>query len=189
MSETIDVFEAIRSRRSIGRLKDHAVEDKLIHEILEAGNWAPSHHGTEPWRFYVMTGDGRNVLADAYGDIAVEAAGETPVDREKHRAKAFRAPLVIAVAVSPSPAPRVVRAEELAAAQAAVQNMLLAAHALGLAAIWRSGEPMYHSRMQAAFELAEEEELVALLYIGEPDMVPPQGKRRPYEEKTTWLRS
>jgi nitroreductase len=191
MLTKMNVYEALRGRRSIGRVKDTPVATEVIEQILEAGNWAPSHHATEPWRFFVMIEDGRNILADAYADIAVESSQESSEEleafRAKHRGKAFRAPVIIAVSVQPSTEKHVNRMEEFAAAHSAVQNMLLAAHALGLGSIWRSGEPMYHPRMKQAFGLGEEEELVALLYLGIPDMPVLAGKRRPYQEKTTWL--
>ncbi len=43
----MDVFKAIRERRTIGRVKDIAVPREQIEQLLEAGNWAPSHHATE----------------------------------------------------------------------------------------------------------------------------------------------
>jgi len=189
----MDVWEAMSGRRSVGRVSAEPVARELIERILEAANWAPSHHATEPWRFYVMTGGGRDTLARAYGDVAVgeaggalDAAAEAEL-RAKHGAKAYRAPLVIAAAVSPSDDPRVMVAEEYAAAHAAVQNMLLAIHAGGLAAIWRSGEPMYHPAMGRAFGLAEGEAIVGLIYVGYPETAPPVGKRRPVADKTVWL--
>ncbi|CAM3621335.1 nitroreductase [Marinicrinis lubricantis] len=189
----MNIEQAIRERRSVGRVKDVPLDRKVIEKILEAGNWAPSHHATEPWRFYVMTGRGRDVLASAYADIAAEQAeASTSLEdiediRQKQAKKAYRAPLVIAVAVSPSSDPKVERKEEFAAAHAAVQNMLLRAHALGLGAIWRSGQPMFHPIMKRAFQLKDHEELVALVYIGEPAVALPEGKRRPVEEKTVWI--
>ncbi|MEK8129414.1 nitroreductase [Paenibacillus filicis] len=185
----MDIFEAIQGRRTTGRVKDEPVGKEVIERILEAGNWAPSHHATEPWRFFVMTGSGRSRLGEAYAAIAAEAAGGDLSEEAagKHRGKAFRAPVVIAVAVSPSPEKGVIRIEEYAAAHAATQNMLLAAHALGLGAIWRSGEPMYHPLMQQTFGLEQGEELVGLLYLGYPASPLPAGKRRPAEDKTEWI--
>jgi len=189
---SMPVGEAICGRRSVGKVKQEPVDRQLIEALLEAANWAPSHHATEPWRLFVMTGAGRQRLADAYADIAAEAADGPAEDEEqalrrKAGDKAFRAPVVIAVAVSPSTAPGINRMEEFAAAHAAVQNMLLAAHALGLGAIWRSGEPMYHPRMKQAFGLAEADELVGLVYVGHPDVKPLSGKRGPVTNKTVWL--
>lgn len=185
----MDVLEAIRTRRSIGRVSREPVPRAVIEQILEAANWAPSHHATEPWRFRVMTGDGRAVLAKAYGDIAaLEAAeGDREELRAKAAAKAYRAPVVIAVSVEPSDGPKIERVEEFAAAHAAVQNLLLAAHALGLGAIWRSGKPMYHPLMKQTLGLGANEELVGLVYLGKPETAPPAGKRRPAAEKTIWV--
>ncbi len=185
----MDIWEAIRGRRSVGRVSAEPVAREKIERILEAANWAPSHHGTEPWRFYVMTGAGRDVLARAYGDVAAHQAGGTldAEARAKHGTKAYRAPVVIAAAVSPSADPKVIVAEEYAAAHASVQNLLLAVHALGLAAIWRSGEPMYHPAMAEAFGLSEGEALVGLLYIGHPEATVQEGRRRPAADKTVWL--
>ncbi len=185
-------MEAIKGRRSIGRVKADPIPRETIEQILEAGNWAPSHHATEPWRFIVMTGGGRDVLAQAYGDIAAEQAEVSDEAamaelKAKHGAKAYRSPVVIAVAVKPSDNPRVVRIEEFAAAHAAVQNMLLMAHALGLGAIWRSGEPLYHARMKEALGLEENEWPVGLVYAGVPDMPAPAGRRRRAADKTVWL--
>ncbi|GLI07605.1 hypothetical protein YDYSG_36350 [Paenibacillus tyrfis] len=189
MNSNMSLTEAIRGRRSVGRVKSDSIAREVIEQLLEAGNWAPSHHATEPWRFYVMTGGGRQALAAAYADIAAEGMSGQELEelRAKQAAKAFRAPVVIAVAVSPSTAKGVSRIEEFAAAHAAVQNMLLMAHALGLGTIWRTGEPAYHPRMKQAFGLGEADAIVGLVYIGIPETTPSEGKRRPAADKTVWM--
>ncbi|MBV6713152.1 nitroreductase family protein [Paenibacillus chitinolyticus] len=191
MPTDMNLTDAISGRRSIGRVKDEPIPREIIEELLEAANWAPSHRCTEPWRFFVMTGAGRGVLAEAYADVAAEGSGASGEALEELRAKqgskAYRAPVIIGVAVSPSEDPAVNRMEEFAAAHSAVQNMLLAAHGLGLAAIWRSGDPMYHPRMKAAFGLREQDEMVALVYVGYPQIAPQAGKRNPVQEKTVWI--
>ncbi|MFD0960203.1 nitroreductase family protein [Paenibacillus chungangensis] len=186
------VLEAIRTRRTIGRVKQDPVDRGVIESLLEAANWAPSHFNTQPWRFIVMTGKGREQLGEGYAQVAAadrEGISETDMQevREKEMVKAMRAPVVIAAICSPSDDPRALMAEELAAAQAAVQNMLLAAHAHGLGAIWRSGAPMYHPRMHETLALREREELVGLVYIGYPDMTPPEPKRGSVASKTVWV--
>lgn len=188
----VGVLDAIRSRRSIGRLKPDAVEREVLEALLEAASWAPSHHNTQPWRFIVMTGEGRSKLGEGYARIGAANApgleGEELEERlRKERLKAYRSPVVIAAICSPADDPRAVREEELAAAQVAVQNLLLAAHAYGLGAIWRSGAPMFDPRMKEALELREDEELVAFIYLGYPDMTPPEPKRTPIADKTIWL--
>ncbi|MBO9605168.1 MAG: nitroreductase [Paenibacillaceae bacterium] len=187
----MELWEAIRGRRSIGKVKPDPVDAASIERILEAAVWAPNHHLSEPWRFIVMTGAGRGVLGRAYADVAAAEAGGARTEEElaqlraKQETKAYRAPVVIAVAVSPAPGE--LPTEETAAVHAAVQNMLLAAHALGLGAIWRTGEPAYHPLMRQAFGLQEPDQIVGFVYIGYPDLTPPPANRTSFRVKTTWI--
>ncbi|WP_042167223.1 nitroreductase family protein [Paenibacillus gorillae] len=188
----MNLEEAIRTRRSIGRLKKDPVDRALIEKILEAATWAPSHFNTQPWKFIVMTGDGRSKLGEGYARVALASLdtgiGAALEERlEKERAKAYRSPVVIAAVCSPSDDPRATLAEEIAASHAAVQNLLLSAHANGLAGVWRSGDQMYHPLMKDTFGLDAEEQLIGLIYLGYADMTPPDGKRTPASEKTVWI--
>lgn len=188
----VNVEEAIRTRRSIGKVKADPVPRALIERIIESAAWAPNHHRTEPWKFFVATGEGRLKLGKAYAEIAaeeLEGVAEEERDRllARQTAKALRAPVVIAVACSPADAPRVMRIEEFAAVHAAVQNMLLTAHALGLGAIWRTGDPVYHPAMKRALGLLAEDEIAGLIYVGYPDMAPPPAERSSANAKTVWL--
>lgn len=173
-------------------MKKDPVPRELVERIIEAAVWAPNHHRTEPWKFVVMTGDGRQKLGSAYAEIASEKlTGVTEEEKaqrlEKEKEKALRAPVVIAAVCAPSDDPKVIRAEEKAAVHAAVQNMLLAAHANGLGAVWRTGEPAYHPAMKRWLGLESSEEVVGLIYMGYPDMEPPEGRRIPGTAKTVWL--
>lgn len=195
----MDVKEAIRQRRSIGKVKQDPIPRALIEEILEAGVWAPNHANTEPWRFWVMSGEGRKLLGRGYAEVAiaeakVSAGADAVLSDEKEEKlrsasekKAFRAPLVIAVAVSPAEKPVVPEIEEYAAVHCAVQNMMLTAHAHGLGTIWRTGDPTYHPKMKETFGLVGKEEMVGFIYIGYPEAVPTKVARLPFAQKTQWV--
>ena len=188
----MDLEEAIRTRRSIGKVKADPVPRELVERIIEAAVWAPNHHHTEPWKFVVLTGEGRRRLGRAYAEIAEETmAGVADEEKQqrlaKEEAKAMRSPVVIAAVCSPSTSPKALRTEELAAVHAAVQNLLLSAHASGLGAIWRSGDAAYHPAMKRALGLEEHEEVAGLIYVGYPDVVPPDGRRTPGTQKTAWI--
>lgn len=190
----MNVEEAIKTRRTIGRVKKDPVDRATIERVLEAAIWAPSHHNTQPWSFIVMTGEGRGRLGEGYARVFADseaAAGLSGQELEdalaKERTKAFRSPVVIAAVCTQSDNPRAIFKEELAAVQAAVQNLLLASHANGLGAIWRSGDPMYHPLMRETLGLAEDAEIVGLIYLGYPDMTAPEPKRIPATAKTVWL--
>ncbi|MFC4104034.1 nitroreductase family protein [Paenibacillus xanthanilyticus] len=188
----MELFEAIHGRRSVGKVKQDPIAREKIERILEAGIWAPNHRLTEPWRFFVMTGEGRGKLGNAYAAIAREGEPESESEEslakaEAARKKAYRAPLVIGVAVVPQDRSGVIEIEEYGAVFAAVQNMLLAIHGLELAAVWRTGEPCYHPLMNEAFGLREQDRMLGLLYIGEPDMDVPASRRQPASSKTIWI--
>ena len=188
----MDVIRAIQTRRSVGRVRQDPVSEDLIRRILESAVHAPNHKITEPWRFHVFTGKGRGELARARAELArlqAEAEGEGEemaagrISRE--RKKAFRAPVIIAV-ISASGRDEVETLENYAACAAAVQNMQLTAHALGLASMWRTGPVAYHEHMRDFFGLDEGDRIVAYLYVGYPDMGERPRRRSPAEERTVW---
>ena len=188
----MDVIRAIETRRSIGRVKQEPVPRELIERILESGVHAPNHKITEPWRFHVFSGKGRGELARVRAEIArlqAEAEGESEemaagrISRE--RKKAFRAPVIIAV-ISEAGRDEVETLENYAACAAAVQNMQLTAHALGLAAMWRTGPIVYHQEMRRFFGLKENDRIVAHVYVGYPDMGVRPRRRDPANKKTVW---
>lgn len=94
---------------------------------------------------------------------------------------------MIAIAVEPGPEDQCIEIEEIASGAAAGQNMLLAAHALGLAAIWRSGRPTYSRQVREFLKLSERGVVLGFIYLGYPSMEPPKRERRPIHDVTTWL--
>ena len=188
----MEVTQAVQSRRSVGRVKQDPVPRELVEKILESAVHAPNHKITEPWRFHVFTGKGRGELARARAELArilAETEGEEEelaagrISRE--RKKAFRAPVVIAV-ISRGGRDEVETLENYAACAAAVQNMQLTAHALGLATIWRTGLQAYHPYMREFFGLEAGDKIVAYLYLGYPDMEERPRRREPASSKTVW---
>ena len=87
---------------------------------------------------------------------------------EKERAKPLRAPLIIAVGVDPPEDPRVIEVENICAAAAACENILLAATDMGLAGYWRTGESARDPEVKEFLGLAPDQDLIAFLYIGKP---------------------
>lgn len=188
----MNIFEAIRARRSIGKVKPDPVEKEKIEKLLKAAVWAPNHHHTEPWQFFVLTGEGRRLLGRTLAEIEKESMDDPMTEEnqqklKKAEEKAFRAPVIITVAVKPSDHPKAIEIEEVGAVNAAIQNMLLAAHALGLGAIWRTGKFAYHPKMNELFGLREQDKVLGFIYIGYPDMPKREGKRISFSEKTIWV--
>ena len=188
----LNIHDAIKTRRSVPILKDKTVPSELIEQIIEAGTYAPNHFRTEPWRFFVLSGEGRKKLGDVFGEITKSELEdlESEVSQkkiERSQNNPLRSPTIIAVGVEPSDRNNVILKEEFAAVNAGVQNMLLTAHALGLGAIWRTGAICYHPKVTEFFGLSEHGEIIAFIYLGYPDVDPAPRKRTDGKELTTWM--
>ena len=190
----MDVMEAIKTRRSIGKVKDEKVPKELIEKVIEAATFAPNRYITEPWRFFVISGDGRRTLSRLMEDIALDSGidpnseeGKKKIEKQKN--KPFRAPVIIAVAAEVTEDKKVIRLEELGATYAAIQNMLLAAHSLGLSSYWKTGKACYSSKMKEFFGLKEKDEVLALIYLGYSDAKKNMISRKSGDSLTKWIDS
>lgn len=190
----MDTLEAIKTRRSVRKVQDKLPPKDLIITLLDAARRAPNHFNTQPWHFTVLTGEGRNKLGEAYGKInqqQLENPDQAALDEAlaKGIAKAKRAPVVIVITIEPGELAKVKKAEEIAATACAVENILLAAHALGLGAMWRTGEPNYTDVMKQSFGVSEKGMVLGYLYIGypEPGVSPKPPERKSVEEISTWI--
>jgi len=183
------VLATMRNRRSIGKMTAEIPDPNLIRHIIEAATWAPNHHLTEPWRFFVLQGDARAELGSVMAGIAAARESDHAAAlqaAERAITKPLRAPYVIAVGVEPSTDPSIPPIEEIAAGSAAVQNMLLAAHALGLAAIWRSGWIAFEPEVREHFGISPRGTMLGFVYVGYAAMQPPYRQRRPVDQVTEW---
>jgi nitroreductase len=95
--------------------------------------------------------------------------------------------VVIAVAAEPSSDPRTVEIEEIAATAAGIQNMLLAAQALGLGAMWRTGETAFTPEVRDFLGMAPHSHMLAFIYLGYPEIVPPIKHEGDGKAETRWL--
>lgn len=188
----MEVIEAITNRRSINKINQDEPPRELIEKILQAGNWAPTHHGTEPWRFYVITGESRRKLGEVMANLRRADLGdpnsqESKIILESEAKKPLRAPVIIAVGVLPSDNPKVIEIEEFESAGAAVQNMLLAAFSLGLGTKLRTGGAAYSDKVREFLGMHPRERIIGFIYLGYSDAVSPTSSRGPVTEKTKWL--
>jgi nitroreductase len=189
-TKSMSVLDIIKARRTIGAMQDKDVSENAINLMLEAGTWAPNHKKTEPWKFRVFTGDSRVRLGDEMERIMKQKTGhlsEEEALKKTTKAKKgpLRAPVIIAVAVSPSG--KVPEIEEISAVAASIQNMLLVAEEQGLATIWRTGEIVYQTELNDFLSLEEDDKLLGLIYVGHPNKEA-SSKRIPYQDKTIWYR-
>lgn len=184
----MELFEAIHSRVTTGKVKPDEVSRDLIEKILSAGAQAPNHYKVRPWRFVVLTGEGRKKLGDVFAASFMERNPDAPAEAaEKPRALPLRAPVVIALGVDKPSEPKVIEMENISAASAAGMNMLLAAHALGLGVIWRTGEWARDAKVKEFLGFTADQYILGFLYIGYPETVIEPYSRIGFEDRTTWI--
>jgi|SRR5579859_3505419 len=188
----MNVFETIKSRRSLGKMTDQRPTRQQIERLLEAATHAPNHHKVEPWKFFVLAGSARKELGEVMAAALAERLGDNTDDRtpallDKERNKLLRSPVIIVVAAEAAKQPAVLAIENIEAAAAAAQNMLLTAEEMGLACMWRTGDAAYDPRIKQWLGLAPEEHIVAFVYLGFPAIPKLERRPIPFEKKTTWL--
>ncbi len=163
------VDDAIRTRRTIKELRDEPVAAATVRELLELAVQAPNHHLTEPWRFWV--------LGPATIERLVEATGDRKL-RRSHTA------IVVGMSVSDDPH---VAHEDEAACAAAIQTLMLAATARGLASYWRTPGVFGLPAFAATIGAPPETRFVGLVHLGEPSQEAPDAPFRSADPVTTWL--
>src|SRR5574339_855063 len=184
----MDVFEAIHNRHSLGNVKQEPVPRALIEKLLSAAVQAPNHYKVRPWRFVVVTGDGLKKLGDVMAASQQERHPDFPPEAfDKCRALPLRAPVVIAVGVDKPSEPKVLEIENICAAAAATQNLLLAAYALGLAAKWRTAEWARDVRVKEFLGFEPDQHIIAFVYIGYPAVVTEPPSRPSFQDRTVWV--
>lgn len=184
----MDVFEAIYTRHSQGKVKPDPLPRALIEKLLDAAVQAPNHYKVRPWRFVVLTGEGRIKLGDVMAASQQQRHPDFPSDAfDKCRALPFRAPVVIAVGVDKPSEAKVLELENICAAAAATQNLLLAAHAMGLGAKWRTSEWARDPLVKKFLGFDADQHVIGFIYVGYPEFVAEPAPRPSFDDRTVWI--
>ena len=183
----MELFEAIHNRHSQGKVKQDAISREFIEKLLDAGVQAPNHYKVRPWRFVVLTGSAREKLGDVMSASQQDRKPDLPSEAfDKTRTLPLRAPVLIAVGVDKPSEEKVLEVENICAAAAACQNILLAAEALGLGAKWRTGEWARDAKVKEFLGFSPDQHLIAFLYIGYPEFTAEYAPRPSFEDRTVW---
>ena len=187
----MDLFQAIKERRSCRNFDSRPIEEEKLQAVLEAGSWAPSAMNKQPWRFLVIKNqERRQRLRDACDEtrkLLFELSGWKWLSRYSIEFL-VTAPVIIAVYADPQDSGADLFLPERGDSYAqgccaAVQNMLLAAHALGLGSLWYT---LYEKeRVMEILELPLDYDLVSMVVLGYPAQPPGPVPRKPVSELTT----
>jgi F420 biosynthesis protein FbiB-like protein len=201
LQQSSRLIELIRTRRSLRRYLPEPIPQAVIEQVLSAAIWSPSAHNRQPWRFAVLRdADDKDTLAAAMGarlrrDLEADGAPATVIEADVSRSyeRMTSAPVLFVVCLSMTdmddyPDEKRSRAEYLMAVQSvamAGQNLLLAAHDVGLGACWMCAPLFCPDVVQEALGLPSDWEPQGLVTMGYPAQER-EKTRRSLEASVFW---
>ena len=193
---TNDQFEqvsaTIRNRRTTGsgKMNGTTIPYETVNELLALADWAPTHGRTEPWRFYVYGGEALKLFGKTHAELYWN---NTPEDKrqqatyEKLEHNIDKASHLLVAVMKRGANEKIPQIEEIAAASAAVQNILLGATALGISSFWSSGGMTHKQALKDHLQLGDEDIILGLIFLGYTDEPAKEGVRNtPLSEKVKW---
>jgi len=170
---------ALRRRRSHSTVTDAAPTKRQLLPLIEAAASVADHASLRPWRLIALRGESRERL----GRALAEAAGLEGSAAGKLAAKPLRAPLLLAVVVSPKPSHKVPLWEQEAAASGVAHALSLVLDEAGWGVMWRTGVFARSGAVHRMHELAPDETLLGWLYVGGKPGKAKTGRRKTVSAK------
>jgi nitroreductase len=164
----MEVIEVLQRRVSAPRLGLPAPSMAQRDAILKAAVRAADHGHLRPWRFLFVEGEGLERLGELFVSASGGADSLTLEEQDRFRAMPKRAPLMCIAIAKCQQHPKVPEIEQLISAGAATQNLITAAFALGVGAVWRTGDLAYNDQVKLGLGLQEGEAIVGFIYLGTP---------------------
>ena len=196
-----DLMTTLLTRRSLRRYRPQPVPPPLIEQVLTAAVWAPSAHNRQPWRFAVVRDAARKAhLAQAMGarlrrDLEADGAPPALIEADVNRSydRLTSAPVLVIICLTMAdmdsyPDAKRNQAEYVMAVQSvamAGQNLLLAAHEVGLGACWVCAPLFCPDVVRDALALPEGWQPQGLVTMGYPAQER-EKTRKPLEAVVLW---
>ena len=156
---------------------ESVVSDTQIDQMVNAAQWAPNHKRTWPLRVAVVRGESRRGLGEVIaGAMAFRGDEETKVT--KTRTKYLRAPVIFVVASAVGETANETEENKYAVA-AGIQNLLLTAEAMGLAALWSSPAKGANDVITSFCSMDNTDHVLGIVYVGTAKKEAPPAPRPP----------
>lgn len=165
----MEALDALLNRVSVPRLIAPAPDAAQRELLFRAALRAPDHGQLRPWRFLTIEGAGLTALGELFATTLLAEQPDAKAEAlAKARAMPMRAPLLVAVIARLQTHAKVPQQEQILAAGCAAHGLLLAAHAMGIGGVWRTGELSHSRAVATGLGLAADEQVIAFIYLGTP---------------------
>ena len=170
-----DLEEIIRGRRTINLYLQTPVPGELVREAIEAATWAPNHHVTEPWHFYLLGSDTVERCLDLCFDIVSAKKGDEAASFKREQWSEKPGWLVVTCNRSDD---ELLQQEDYAACAAALQNFMLYLWKAGVGSKWTTGDITRDERFFDILGIdADSEFVVGLVWYCYPKITPEQKRK------------
>mgnify|MGYP001822168524 FL=1 len=177
-AELREFAEVLQGRRTINLFLQTPVPKSLVRHAIEAATWAPNHHVTEPWTFYVLGKETIAACLDLVRDIVTQKKDARAADFKAANWSEKPGWLVVTCRQSED---ALREQEDYAACSAAIQNLMLYLWKAGVGSTWTTGDITRDRRFHDVVGIGDDETVVALLWYGYPKVTPGQS-RKPIDE-------
>ena len=168
MKPISDVNELFRHQRAIRNFTDEDVPDELVDQVITAGIHAPSGSNTQPWHFIVIRDQTiKNAISDVYEEAQADSSTTTEAI-ESVRQPLSAAPVLIVACVN-TPASGQAGFQTGASIYPSVQNIMLAARAIGLGTVMTTMHRRRKARIHEILDIPDHIESAAIIPLGWPD--------------------
>ena len=170
------IAERIRSRRTTRLFLKQRVSRKLVRDAIELARWAPNHHLTEPWHFYLMGPETIAASIELIGTLIEETRGDAELaDFKRESAKSIPGWLLVTCRKSDD---ELLQREDYASVCCAIQNLTLYLSEAGIASKWTTGNITRDSRFLELMGIHTDAEfVVGLIWYGYPKTLPTQERK------------
>lgn len=184
--------EIILNRRTVkpAQMNGQIIAEQDIKDIIATADWAPTHGRTEPWRFFVLTGENLKKFCEHHAElywVNTDEALRTETKRESLSKMGDKASHLVITVMRRTPDTKIIVEEEYAAVAAATENMLLGATAKGIASFWSTGGMTHHPAMKMYLGLTENDLVMGLIYLGYTDERKEGNRKIPLTDKIIWV--
>jgi nitroreductase len=167
--------ERIRGRRTVKLFLQTPVDRQVILDAIEVARWAPNHHLTEPWHFYLLGEVTMQKNVELIRRITAEHKDEKKSEFKARAAKDIPGWLVVTCRKSTD---EVVQREDYASCCCAMQNLMLYLSEAGVGSKWATGAIVEDERFLDMLGIDHEHEfVVGVLRYGYPKIIPAQSRK------------
>jgi Nitroreductase len=183
----MELAQLIRQRRSVHRFEPKDVPVDLVLELLDTAVWVPNYHMTQPWRFIISYGEGKQRMAEAVRQMK-EKRETDPAKREatgqRFYDKIMAIPMIITVVMEEN-TNLIMREEDYASTSCVIQNFSLLAWERGIGLVWETYPWLLESVFREAMGIRPGEKVLGNLHVGYPAQIPNAQPRIPAADRVT----